>query len=233
METPTKLLNLQKDSITIAKENNFYYPLKSFYPIPRNINKSTIVLKKYITKKNSLTTSQVNRDVLADFLHLTMKNGQINNFKEVVKYPLSPIPLSLKFPGSAKRSPVKSSLMKIINYTQVVQDDAYANVGAYIVDLMVLIRAVGMFLIVEELINGVPSIILRDGGRLDLVANSYREISWKNSPQEQLEMRDHSPFLSQQKLRSKTPIPSYMKTKTSDSLSNFSSTGLLTAEGKH
>ena len=34
-----------------------------------------------------------------------------------------------------------------------------------------------MFLIVEELIIGVPSIILRDGERVDLVVDSYREIS--------------------------------------------------------
>ena len=38
-----------------------------------------------------------------------------------------------------------------------------------------------MFLTVEELINRVLSIILRDWGREDLVADSYREISWKNS----------------------------------------------------
>ena len=50
---------------------------------------------------------------------------------------------------------------------------------------------------------------------------------------ERLQMRDHLPSLSQQKLRSKTPIPSYMKKKTSLSLSNFSLTGLLTADGKH
>ena len=93
-------------------------------------------MKKYMTKKNSLTTAEVNRDVLADLLHLTMKNGQVNDFKEVLKYPLPPIPLSLTFPDSAKRTPVKSSLIKIIDYTQ---DDAYANVGGYIVDLMVAI----------------------------------------------------------------------------------------------
>ena len=129
-------------------------------------------MKKYMTKKNSLTTAEVNRDFLADLLHLTMKNGQVNDFKEVLKYPLPPIPLSLTFPGSAKRTPVKSSLMKIIDYTQVIQDDAYANVGAYIVDLMVAIRAVGMFLTVEKLLKRVISIIPGDGGKVDLVADS-------------------------------------------------------------
>ena len=50
--------------------------------------------------------------------------------------------------------------------TQVVEDGAYANVGAYIVDLMAGIRAVAIFWTVEELlINRVLSIIPRDCGR--------------------------------------------------------------------
>ena len=71
-----------------------------------------------------------------------MKSGLVIDFKEVLKYPLSPIPLRLSFLDGTKRSPAKSSLMKFINYTQVVEYDAYANVGAYIVDLMAAIRAV-------------------------------------------------------------------------------------------
>ena len=89
-----------------------------------------MVKKKYIAKKNSLTTAEVNRDVLGDLLHLAVKSSQVIDFKEVLKYPLSPIPLSLNFPDGIKRSPAKSSLMKIIDYTQVLGDDAYANVGA-------------------------------------------------------------------------------------------------------
>ena len=122
--------------------------------------------------------------------------------------------------------------MKIIGYTQVVEDDAYANVGAYIVDLTAVIRAEGTLLTLEEVISGILSIILKDCGRVDLMADSYREISWK-TPQEQLEVRDHLLSLSQQKFRFETPTPSYMKTETNLSLSSFSSTGLLTAEGKY
>ena len=111
-----------------------------------------------------------------------MKSGQVIDFKEALKHPLSPILLSLGFPDGTKRNPAKSSLMKIIDYTEVVEGGVYANVGAYIVDLMAKIRAIGIFLTVEELlINRVPSIIRRDCGRIDLVAGSYREISWKNS----------------------------------------------------
>ena len=50
--------------------------------------------------------------------------------------------------------------MKITDCTQVVEDGTYANVGAYIVDLMAAIQAVGIFLTVEELLmNRVLSII--------------------------------------------------------------------------
>ena len=46
---------------------------------------------------------------------------------------------------------------------------------------MATIRAVGNFSTIEELINQVLSIIPRDCKRVDLMAGSYREISWKNS----------------------------------------------------
>ena len=58
----------------------------------------TAVKKKYIAKRNSLTTAQVNRDVLGNLLRLIMKSGQVIDFMEVLKYPLSPIPMSLSFP---------------------------------------------------------------------------------------------------------------------------------------
>ena len=67
VESPTKLVNLQKDGITIAKEffqERLQLLSKKFFDsIPRNINKSTMVKKGSITKKNSLTTAEVNRDV--------------------------------------------------------------------------------------------------------------------------------------------------------------------------
>ena len=135
METPTTLLSLQQDGITLVKEFLQETPLlsskKFFGPIPRNINKSKMVKKKFIAKRNSLTTAEVNRDVLEDCFCLVMKSGRVIDFKEAVKYLLSPIPLSLHLSDNTKRRAAKSSLMKIIDYTQVVEDDAYANVGIY------------------------------------------------------------------------------------------------------
>ena len=39
---------------------------KLFDPIPRNINKSMMMRKKYIAKTNRLTTAKVKRDILGD-----------------------------------------------------------------------------------------------------------------------------------------------------------------------
>ena len=123
--------------------------------------------------------------------------------------------------------------MKIINYTQVVEDDAYVNVGAYIIDLIAAIRAVSSFSTVEELINWVLSIIPRDYGRVYISWQTVTGKSLGKSPQEQLDLKDHLSSLSQQKLKSDTPMSSYIITKTNLSLSNFSLTGLLAIEGKH
>ena len=85
METPIKLLSLQQDGITLAKTFLQEWLLLSskisFDHIPRNINKLAMVKKKYVAKRNSLTTAKVNRDVLEDLLSLTMKSGQVINFK--------------------------------------------------------------------------------------------------------------------------------------------------------
>ena len=107
----------------------------------------------------------------------TMESRQGIDFKEALKYAVQ---LCLNFPDGTKRSPAESSLMNNIDYTQVV-DNAYANVGGYMVDLMAAIKAVGSFSTVEELIKRVLFIIPRDCGRVDLVADSYREISLKTS----------------------------------------------------
>ena len=89
-----------------------------FDPIPRNIKKSVLVKKKLVAKINIPTTAEVNRDVLGKLLRLTMKSGQIIDFEEALKYPLSPIPPSLSYPDATKRITAKTSLMKVIDYTQ-------------------------------------------------------------------------------------------------------------------
>ena len=70
--------------------------------------------------------------------------------------------------------------MNIIDYTQVVEDGAYANVGAYIVDLMAAIRALGSYFLDSRRAAHQP-ITIHHSKRLWKVAHSYREIFWENS----------------------------------------------------
>ena len=44
-----------------------------------------MVKKKYIAKRNSLTTAEANRDVLGDLLRLRMKSSKVIDFKEALK----------------------------------------------------------------------------------------------------------------------------------------------------
>ena len=82
------------------------------------------------------------------YVFYVTKSSLVIDLKKALKYPLFPIRQSLSFPDGTKRSPTKSSLMKIIDYAQVVGDDTY--VGPYIVDLMAAMR---VFLAAEELMK--------------------------------------------------------------------------------
>ena len=42
-----------------------------------------------------MTIAEIDRNILGNFLWLTKKSGQITDYREVQKYPLSPIPLIL------------------------------------------------------------------------------------------------------------------------------------------
>ena len=97
---------------------------------------------------------------------------------------------------------------------------------------MAAIRAVGSFSTVKELINRVLSMIPIDCGRVDLVTDSYRKISWKNATRAAREEGSFTIF-QPAKVKIRDTNASYMKIKTSLSLSNISLIGLFTTEGKH
>ena len=92
IETPTKLQNLQQDGNIIAKELLQEWLLLSskrfFDSIPRDINISTMKKKYILQKKNKLSTAEVNRGIVGDPLHLTMKSGQVIGFKEALRVPI-------------------------------------------------------------------------------------------------------------------------------------------------
>ena len=68
-----------------------------------------------------------------------MKCGRIIDFREALRYSLSSILLNPYFPDGTIQSSTKSTKTKFINCTKSSEADTYAEVGAYIVDLMVTI----------------------------------------------------------------------------------------------
>ena len=84
--------------------------------IKRNINKTFISTKKQVTLRNgqSKKSVDVNRTILASTVHYAMQSGRNLHYEEVVKYPLSPVPLSMSHEDGTKRCCQKTELIKIV-----------------------------------------------------------------------------------------------------------------------
>ena len=79
-----------------------------------------------------------------------------------------------------KRSCAKSDLLKVIDLEVTSADEAYTGVEAFVLDIMASVRTVGIFTTIEELIWKVLNTVPKQIKRVDLLADSYRQISWKN-----------------------------------------------------
>ena len=83
-----------------------------------------------------------------------MKTENKTDFKEALKYLLSPIPLRLCHNNETKKI-CKARIYSLIDYHATTPESAYKNVTftkTCIFDLMVVIRCVGIFKIIKELI---------------------------------------------------------------------------------
>ena len=95
-----------------------------------------------IQKEKKTSVVEVNRNILAKLVSWSAKTGKALNFHEALKYPLSPVPLSIPFPDGTKRSTSKSKLMEIIKFTE--ETKLPSTVTSYIVDIMALIRTLAV-----------------------------------------------------------------------------------------
>ena len=165
---------------------------KKFHdPLPRNKIKAfkniskTLVLKKSHKERKV----EVNRDILALLVRLSLTSGLPVDFNKALEYPLSPIPLSIATPDGERRETVKSKLMEIIISTCRRPPQSPKSVirvnkqkpSALVIDLIAAIRT--MTEIPEtyheltwKLLGSLP----KGYKRVDLVADTYREVSIKN-----------------------------------------------------
>ena len=159
--------------------------------LPRNKIKSfkdmskTLVVKK---NKKEMTVA-VNRDILGFLVKLPLSSGQAVDFEKALQYPLSPIPLSLATPDGERRETVKRKLLEIVlNASQsppkcpksIIRIDQLKP-SALIIDLIAAIRTMAelpetYYEFTWKLLGSLP----KGYKRVDLVADTYRDVSIKN-----------------------------------------------------
>ena len=130
-------------------------------------------------QKNT-TTVEVNRNILEKLLRSSIEPENKIDIKEALKYPLSPVTLSLCHANGTKRSCKKAGIYNVIDYRATTPESVYNNIKTYIFDLMAVIRCVGIFKTIKELIFKILNTIRKGYHRVDVVADSYRTVSWKN-----------------------------------------------------
>ena len=111
-----------------------------------------------------------------------MKSDYKIDLEEALNYPLAKILLSLCHADGTKRSSPKSDLLKALDIqyspAHVIQDHQHCSC---LLDMMAATVTVGNFTTIEELTWKIVNTIPTGCKRVDLVADSCRKTSWKNS----------------------------------------------------
>ena len=159
--------------------------LTSFHaPIKRNNIKlfasTGRTVKLTIGKETSIL--KVNRNIMARLISWSVKSGKAVDFKEALRYPLCPIPLSIAFPDGSKRSTAKSKLLHELGISYAIVSDLPQQVDAYVIDVMAQIRSLhGKPDTFEDLAMKLINYVPKGVNEVHCVADSYLDNSIKSS----------------------------------------------------
>ena len=160
-------------------------------PLPRNkVYSFKNTSKKILIKKNNRErTVEVNLNVLGLLVRLSLCRGQPVDVKNALRYPLSPIPLSIATPDGERHEATKSKLMDVIlKKTRNPPKPAKSVIAmkkqkppALVVDLIAVMRTMTelpqtYYKFTWKFLGSLP----KGYKHVDLVADTYREISIKN-----------------------------------------------------
>ena len=113
-------------------------------PITRNNYKTFSKALKTITitKNNKVKVIEVNRNIINSLLSFTNKSGKSINFEAALKFPLSPIPLSIANADGKKRKTNKSKLKEILYKYRESEENTFPETekDAFVLDMMAQIR---------------------------------------------------------------------------------------------
>ena len=133
-------------------------------------------------------TVEVNRNVLGLLVRLSLCSGQPVGFENALRYPLSPIPLSIATPDEERHEANKSKLMDVIlkktrnppKPPKSVIAIKKQKPSALVVDLIVIRTMTELPQTYYEFTWKFLGSLPKGYKRVDLVADTYREISTKN-----------------------------------------------------
>ena len=128
---------------------------------------------------------EANQEIIGTLFALSVKLDKLINFETALQYFLCPVPLSFAHPDGTRRKTTESTLMKIIKSykTRTEEDKSTPKQNAtFLVDLTALIRTVSPVPITyAELVKTLVSHLPKGYRRVDIIADTYRENSWKNN----------------------------------------------------
>ena len=175
LSIPTKGEQLAND----FKDQRLKSTRKEFHtPITRNNYKLFKTATKTVVAKtsNAVKTIEVNRNILGKLLYISANNDKPIDFETALKYPLSPIPLSICNADGSKRGTVESKLKKLIlRHALIDEVQEQTNMNSYIIDMIACLRTMTEIPTTFEhlawkLIKQIPT----GYKRIDIVADTYR-----------------------------------------------------------
>ena len=163
--------------------------LKFHDPITRHKIKSfkTASATREVKKDNKSATVAVNRDIIGSLLSFSAKYEKPIDWDTALTYPLSPVPLSICSADGIRRKSNKSKLVEtIFAQHKITREDPKQNNipkpdSTYIVDLMAAIRSFSPIPeTYEDLFNNLLATFPKKYKRVDIVADTYKQVSIKD-----------------------------------------------------
>ena len=153
-------------------------------PIPKNRIPTFQSPKLKVSSEKKSKVIDANRNIIGKLLSLSARYEKPINFENAFQYPLYPVPLNLAYPDGSKRESQKSKLLEAIlpNIKEYQGIDLDRDNSAFVVDLIAQIRLCttncsGTF---KDLIEKILLSIPKGFKRVDIIADTYREVSIKN-----------------------------------------------------
>ena len=184
------LIDMQNNGKIIAEkflEKRILTSEKKFHdPLPRvkvpSFQETTITIKR--DKKVKLVYA--NRDIISKLLSLSAKFEKPVDFQKASTHPLYPFPLSMAFPDGSKRETQKSKLLQEI-LPDIPERTGEINIAkdqcVYVVDMIAQLRMCLSMIpdTFEQLVLKFVRSLPKGYHRIDIVADTYRNISIKSA----------------------------------------------------